>query len=157
MRRFRPAPLLVLCLAAPVAGGCHRVSKALDEPARAEPELLRAQREVWESWYAGDTARFRELTPGLIAINNGGGSFGRQDAALRASAQFHARGGRLLELSFPELLVQRFGDVVIVYSTYRSVFVLEGDTLRESGRATEVFVRRHGEWVNPGWHLDSGT
>jgi len=24
-----------------------------------------------------------------------------------------------------------------------------------SGRATEIFVRRNGEWVNPGWHTDS--
>jgi len=24
-----------------------------------------------------------------------------------------------------------------------------------SGRATEIFVRRNGEWVNPGWHTDN--
>jgi hypothetical protein len=25
-----------------------------------------------------------------------------------------------------------------------------------SGRGTEIFLRRGGCWVNPGWHLDSG-
>jgi len=33
--------------------------------------------------------------------------------------------------------------------------VMGSDTMRQGGRATEVFVRQNGMWVNPGWHLDS--
>jgi len=122
----------------------------------ADPDLMRVQREVWEVWYAGDTTRLRQMTPGLTAINNGEESFSDQDAAVRGSARFHAAGGRLLELTFPQMRVQRFGDVAIVYSTFHSVALIGSDTLRQSGRATEVFVRRNGTWINPGWHLDSG-
>ena len=96
------------------------------------------------------------LTPGLIALDSDGESFSDQEEALRASAEFLAGGGRLLELAFPKMQVQRFGDVAIVYSTFRSVAVIGGDTLRRSGLATEIFVRRDSGWVNPGWHLDSG-
>jgi len=122
-----------------------------------DPELMRVQREVWDVWYAGDTARLRQLTPGLIAINDHSEAFSDQEQMVSASARFHAGGGRLLELTFPTLRVQRFGDVAIVYSTYRSVAVMGNDTMRQRGRATEVFVRQNGGWVNPGWHLDSGN
>ena len=27
--------------------------------------------------------------------------------------------------------------------------------VQQSGRVTEVFVRRNGHWVNPGWHTDT--
>lgn len=121
----------------------------------ADPDLLRVQREVWEVWFAGDTARLRQLTPGLIAIDGGEPVFSDQEATVVGSARFHAGGGRLLEVSFPEMRGQRFGDVVIVYSTYRLVMLMGADTLRQKGRATEVFVRQNGSWVNPGWHLDS--
>jgi len=129
---------------------------AASAPASQDPQLMRAQREVWDVWYAGDTARLRQLTPGLIAINSGDDTFSDQEAMIRASAGFHAGGGRLLELTFPTLRVQRFGDVAVVYSTYRSVAVMGSDTMRQGGRATEVFVRQNGMWVNPGWHLDAG-
>ena len=104
----------------------------------ADPDLLRVQ-----------------LTPGLIAIDGGEPVFSDQEATVVGSARFHAGGGRLLKVSFPEMRGQRFGDVVIVYSTYRLVMLMGADTLRQKGRATEVFVRQNGSWVNPGWHLDS--
>ena len=122
-----------------------------------DPELLRVQREVWEVFFAGDTARLRELTPELVAIDNGGGTWSDQASILRASASFKARGGRLIGLQFPKMKIQRFGDVAMVYSTFTLVTVMGKDTARESGRASEVFVRRNGKWVNPGWHLDNGN
>ena len=148
--------VLVLAGASDISCASPRGAETESTSPLSDPELMRVQREVWEVWYAGDTTRLRQLTPGLIAINNGGQTFIDQAAAVVGSAQFHAGGGRLLALNFPEMRVQRFGDVAIVYSTFRSVAVIGGDTLRQSGRATEVFVRRGGNWVNPGWHLDSG-
>ena len=139
-----------------VAVGLLAAGQSASSRPTQDPDLMRAQREVWDVWYAGDTARLRQLTPGLIAINSGGDEFAGQEAMVRASAQFHEGGGRLVELSFPTLRVQRFGDVAIVYSTYRSVAVMGNDTMRQGGRATEVFVRQNGGWVNPGWHLDAG-
>ena len=148
--------VLVLVGASDVSCASPRGAETESTSPLSDPELMRVQREVWEVWYAGDTTRLRQLTPGLIAINNGEQSFSDQEAAVRGSAGFHSGGGRLLQLSFPEMRVQRFGDVAIVYSTFRSVALIGGDTLRQSGRATEVFVRQNGKWLNPGWHLDSG-
>jgi ketosteroid isomerase-like protein len=121
-----------------------------------DPDLLRAQRKVWEVWFAGDTATLRQLTPGLIAISSGDEAMSNQDREIRNSADFHANGGRLIELTFPEMQVQRFGEVAIVYSKYRLATVIGTDTMRQSGHATEVFVQHNGVWVNPGWHLDGG-
>ena len=147
-----------------IAGaGCAQGRAALGPPiaaAAADPGLMRVQRAVWDAWYAGDTALVRALTPALVTINPGGGSsdFGDQEHAIQASARFHAGGGRLVSLDFPAMKVQILGaDVAVIYSTYRSVAVMGNDTMRTNGRATEVFVRQNGRWVNPGWHLDSGN
>ena len=122
-----------------------------------DPELLRVQREVWEVFFAGDTARLRELTPDLVAIDNSGGTWSDQESMIRASARFKQRGGRLIDLQFPKMKIQRFGDVAMVYSTFTLATVVGKDTARESGRASEIFLRRNGKWVNPGWHLDNGN
>jgi hypothetical protein len=121
-----------------------------------DPEFMQSQRRVWEAWFAGDTATLRLLTPGLVAISQGTPVFSDQEQEIRNSAQFQANGGRLLELSFPEVRLQRFGDVAIMYSTYHLVTVMGSDTMRQAGHATEVFVRQKGAWRNPGWHLDGG-
>jgi len=45
--------------------------------------------------------------------------------------------------------------VVVLYSVYEIAIVGgagKASTMR--GRATEVFVRRDGRWLHPGWHLD---
>ena len=137
------------------------VAAAAVAHARPEPpddrQLFAAQREVWQDWFAGDTARLRTLTPGLIAINNGDQQFRDQEQTIRGSAEFHAAGGRLLSLEFPELRVQHFGNVAILYSRWATTTLFGSDTTRRTGRATEVFVRVGGKWVNPGWHLDSGS
>lgn len=122
-----------------------------------EPRVLMdAHQSVWKAWYEGDTLGFQRLLPhDLIAINNGGG-WAKRDEMIRASADFRRQGGELVSLSFSRQEVQQFGDVAIVYSDYEVVSHVGADTNREAGRATEIFVRRGGEWVNPGWHLDSG-
>jgi ketosteroid isomerase-like protein len=49
-----------------------------------------------------------------------------------------------------------FGDTAILYSQFLYQTEANGNRSTSSGRATEVFVRRNGKWVNVGWHLDSG-
>ena len=51
--------------------------------------------------------------------------------------------------------IQRFGDVAIIWTSYLVETEENGKRVVSSGRATEIFVRRNGEWVNPGWHTDS--
>jgi ketosteroid isomerase-like protein len=90
-----------------------------------------------------------------VAIEPGRNEFGSRNAVMAASEQFAKSGGKLTRLEFPKTEIQCYGRTAITYSTYS--YELEGDGQRKafSGRVTEVFVRRNGQWVNPGWHMDT--
>jgi len=74
---------------------------------------------------------------------------------LQSAAEFHAQGGKLVRLEFPRTEVQHFGDVAIVWSNFLVETQMDGKSSVSTGRASEVFVRRDGHWLNPGWHTDS--
>ncbi len=65
-------------------------------------------------------------------------------------------GGKLITLEFPKTEIQLFGFTAVVYSNYSYELETGGEHINHSGRVTEVFVLRKGQWVNPGWHMDSG-
>jgi hypothetical protein len=44
--------------------------------------------------------------------------------------------------------------VVVLYGRYEAVIEAEGAQHTLKGRLTEIFVRRGGKWLHPGWHLD---
>jgi Domain of unknown function (DUF4440) len=46
------------------------------------------------------------------------------------------------------------GDTVVLYGRYEAVIESDGRQQTMKGRLTEMFVRRDGKWVHPGWHLD---
>jgi ketosteroid isomerase-like protein len=46
------------------------------------------------------------------------------------------------------------GDVVVLHGRYEAVIESDGQERTMRGRLTEMFVRRDGKWVHPGWHLD---
>jgi hypothetical protein len=73
-----------------------------------------------------------------------------------SAAEFHAAGGRLVWLEFPHTEMQRFGDVAVTWSTYRLETDVKGKREVDTGRASEIFVLRGGQWLNPGWHTDPG-
>lgn len=70
---------------------------------------------------------------------------------MQSSEQFHAT-GKSVRLEFPHTEVQRFGDVAVTWSIFRLETEVKGKPSVDAGRATEIFVRRDGQWVNPGWH-----
>ena len=72
------------------------------------------------------------------------------------AADFVAAGSRLMRLEFPRTEILAYGDVAILFTTYLFEVKTKGTRSITSGRGTELFVRRDGEWVNSGWHLDSG-
>jgi len=151
----RALPLMTMALAA-VFGGCRANAAASNELAQIDPALARVQREVWEVWFAGDTTRLKEIVgDDLVAITPGSDGFSSTRNEVQASAGFRAGGGKLVDLRFPKMRVQRFGDVVIVYTDYEYALAMGSDTTRQSGRATEVFVKRDGKWLNPAWHMDA--
>jgi ketosteroid isomerase-like protein len=119
--------------------------------------ILKAREAVWRAWFAGDIPTLKRLVPAdTIVISGGEDAWKHQAEVLQTSEAFHAEGGKLLKLEFPHTEMQRFGDVAVTWSTYRLEMDVKGKRSTDAGRATEIFVLRDGEWVNPGWHTDSG-
>ena len=119
--------------------------------------ILKAREAVWRAWFAGDIPTLQRLVPAeTIVISGGEEAWKHQAEVLQSSAAFHASGGKLVKLEFPHTEVQRFGDVAVTWSTYRLEMEMKGKRSVDVGRATEIFVLRDGQWVNPGWHLESG-
>jgi hypothetical protein len=118
----------------------------------ARKSLLTAREAVWRAWYAGDTAALKELLPPeLVTMESSG--WGERDGIIAASELFAKNGGRLTRLEFPRTEIQAYGNTVIIYTSYELDVVEGGKTRMERGKATEIFVRRNGKWLNTGWQL----
>ena len=119
-------------------------------------EILKVRESVWRAWFANDAKALERLVPAdTIVISSDEAKWKNQADILRTAAEFQADGGKLLRLEFPRTEIQRFGEVAIIWTSYVVETVENGKPVVVSGRATEIFVRRKGEWVNPGWHTDS--
>ena len=120
-------------------------------------EILDAREDVWRAWFENGGDLKDLVPPDTLAINAGEEEWKNQQQILDSSAEFVAGGGKLLRLEFPRTEIQMYGDVAVLYSLFEmEMEVGGGQRIAQSGRATEIFVRREGRWVNPGWHLDSG-
>jgi ketosteroid isomerase-like protein len=141
----------IALLAAVMSGAGSQVAAG----AAIDPEVLVAREAAWRAFYDGDVKALGELLPEeVIAIGMNDAPFADRAKILDASRAFHERGGRLVRLVFPETQAQRFGDVVVLYGRYEIVLQSGGAERTLRGRLTEVFVRRDGKWLHPGWHLD---
>ncbi|MFQ5694377.1 MAG: nuclear transport factor 2 family protein [Terriglobia bacterium] len=137
-----------------VAPGCQQLQAVT--PALRE-EILAAREAVWRAWFVNNQAHLRKVIPAeTVAINAGEEEWQDRARVLAAARQFVEGGGQLVRLEYPHTEIQLYGDVAILYTTYMFETETQGERQTYSGRGTEVFVRRDGGWVNPGWHLDSG-
>jgi len=119
--------------------------------------LLDAREAVWRAYFAGDRATLEQLIPDeTIAINAHDDNWSGRATVLEGSAEFAKNGGKLIKLEFPKTQIQMYGMTAVVYSTYSYELEVGGQRSTNSGRVTEVFVLRNGQWVNPGWHMDNG-
>ncbi len=120
--------------------------------------LLDAREAVWRAYFAGDRATLEKLIPDeTIAIDPGGDpNWAGRKQILDGSVEFARSGGKLVKLEFPKTEIQVYGMTAVIYSTYSYELEGGGKHTTNTGRVTEVFVLRNGQWVNPGWHMDSG-
>jgi ketosteroid isomerase-like protein len=119
-------------------------------------EILKVREAIWRAWFANDTKTLQKLVPpDAIVISAGEGKWKTQAEVFQSAAAFRTGGGELVRLEFPRTEIQRFGEVAIIWSTYLVETETNQTRSLASGRVTEIFVRRHGQWVNPGWHTDS--
>lgn len=121
-----------------------------------DDRLLQVREAVWRAWFANDSKTLEELVPPETIVMSGGeANWKHQSDIFRTAAEFQAKGGKLIRLEFPRTEIQHFGDVAVVWSNYVVETELEGQRSSSSGRVTEIFVRKHGRWTNPGWHTDN--
>lgn len=126
-------------------------------PDQMKKRLLDAREAVWRAYFAGDRATLEKLIPEeTIAIEAGEDKWSNRQVILDGSAQFAKSGGKLIQLEFPKTEIQVYGFTAVVYSNYAYELEAGGQRVNQTGRVTEVFVLRNGQWVNPGWHMDSG-
>lgn len=119
--------------------------------------LLDAREAVWRAFFAGDRATLeKSLPPETKAIEAGDDAWSNREQVLANSADFAKSGGKLIKLEFPKTEIQMYGSTAVLYSTYAYELEVGGQHVNRSGRVTEVFVLRDGQWINPGWHMDSG-
>jgi ketosteroid isomerase-like protein len=119
--------------------------------------LLDAREAVWRAYFANDRATLEKLIPEeTVAIEAGDNTWSNRQTILDGAAQFARSGGKLVKLEFPKTEIQVYGYTAVVYSNYAYELEAGGQHVSQSGRVTEVFVLRKGQWVNPGWHMDSG-
>jgi ketosteroid isomerase-like protein len=144
--------IIIAAIAAPTLGAVQ-----LSAQKQNDEQLLHVRETGWRAWFAGDTKTLEELIPPESVVMSGGEEKWKNQAdVLHSAAEFHANGGKLVRLEFPRTEVQHFGDVAIVWSQYLAETETNGKRSLDSGRITEIFVRRNGQWINPGWHADAG-
>jgi ketosteroid isomerase-like protein len=153
MRFFRPR--LYVCGLALLAALLPASGSRLAAATSIDPEVLAAREAAWRAYFAGDVKALGAMLPEeFIGIGMNEAPFAGRAKTLEDARAFRERGGRLLRLSFPETQAQRFGDAVVLYGRFEIVLQTAGTERTMRGRLTEVFVRRDGAWVHPGWHLD---
>lgn len=134
--------------------GASRGSKI--SPAERD-SLLHTREDAWRALFANDSNRIAQYFPAeTLGINAGEESWADFKAVKAGSQAFVNSGSKLVRLEFPRTEIQRYGDVYIIYSLYTLETEQGGKHSVLSGRVTEVFVKRNGKWINPGWHMDSG-
>lgn len=127
-------------------------------PEDLKKRLLDAREAVWRAFFSGDRAALEKLIPEeTIAIEAGDNNWSNRQTILSGSEQFAKNGGKLIKLEFPKTEIQFYGLTAVVYSNYAYELEVGGQRMNKAGRVTEVFVLRKNEWVNPGWHMDSGN
>jgi Domain of unknown function (DUF4440) len=121
-------------------------------------ELIEARERAWRAFFQSDPAALEAiLGPEVIAIQQSAEEWERRPRLLALARAIDKQGVRILRLEFPHTEIQLFGDTAILYYTYLFETGSNGRSATDSGRGTEVFVRRDGRWVDVGWHLDNGA
>jgi ketosteroid isomerase-like protein len=122
----------------------------------ARESLLKAREAVWRAFFANDRGMLEKLVPDeLVTIESHGNEFGHRAMVLAAAEETAKSGVKLARLEFPKTEIQMYGNSAVIYSTYLYELEKDGKRNQSSGRVTEVFVLRKGQWVNPGWHMDA--
>jgi hypothetical protein len=133
-------------------------AEQIDLPATPPPpirqRILDAREALWRAYFANDRAVLEQRIPAEAIAMDDADAWRNRDAILAGAASVAASGARLTRLEFPKTEMQIYGDVIILYTTYRYDLDVNGVVTTTTGRGTEVFVQRKGTFVNTGWQLE---
>ena len=134
----------------------EQMSKPMTVTPEIRQQVLTGREAVWRAYFSNDRAALQRLIPEeVIALDSGSKTWSDRAAIIGGAQGFADSGGKLVRLEFPKTEIQIYGHTVIVYTTYLYEIELNGKRTVESGRGTEMFIRRGNDLVNVGWHLDS--
>lgn len=149
MKPIRLVVITALLIAGPSSTKVHA-------KAQNDGELLQVRDTVWRAWFSDDEKTLHALVPpDTIVISGGEEKWKHQAEVFQSAADFHSGGNRLIRLEFLNTEIQHFSDVAVVWSDYLVETESQGKRSVSTGRASEIFVRHNGHWINPGWHTDS--
>lgn len=141
--------ILSLLLTLPVAA-----ATSAELPATWKADLFAARELAWRSYFGDPEALAAMLTDDFVAIDRGSHPFSSKAAVVAESRQVTAKGVRLAEIRFPDNVVQLYGEVAILYTTFAYTLTHDGKTDDEvQGRGTELFRWDGKRWLHTGWHL----
>lgn len=128
---------------------------AAELPATWQEDLFAAREAAWRGFFGDPDALSAILTEDFVAIDRGAFPFSTKAQVLEQSRQVTAAGVRLASLAFPDNVVQRYGEVAIIYTTYSYATQKAGGPADKEtrGRATELFRWDGRHWLHTGWHL----
>jgi ketosteroid isomerase-like protein len=156
MRTYGVAVVLVCALAAAspaAAQTSNRRPAHVELDSASKAELLLARERIWRAWFANDSAELARLLPPAVVAAEGDGWEDR--AAIVAGAKgFAASGGKLVRIAFFDTEIATFGTTAIVHARFELELEHGSQRNTRTGRATEIFVRRDGRWINPMWILE---
>ena len=151
------AATVVLIFLSGGASGASAQEFGPQPDAATQRELLTIREAAWRTWFVNDRAGFERVVPDeLVALGWDGGPWQDRTQTIAGMAEFAKSGQTLTTLEFPRNVFQRYGDAVILYTSFRIVLTDRAGAAQEvTGRGTEIFVRRRGRWIHTGWHLDT--
>lgn len=115
-------------------------------------EIFTARTLAWVGFYDNTPELLRDIIPAELTFISLAG-WGDVASLPQAMASHAKTGMHLQRLEFSRTDMQRYGDVAICYSEYTIVFDKDGKQTTSKGVASEVFVRKAGRWIHPGWHV----
>lgn len=147
---FLPAPLVRLRAQAPTAIASR---PKIDSTTKAD--LFSARERIWRAWFANDSTELARLLPPAVVAAEGENAWEDRAAILNGSRGFAASGGKLVRIQFYDTEITHYGNIAILHARFELEIDNQGQRSTRTGRATEIFVRQAGTWVNPFWHLES--
>lgn len=127
---------------------------AATPPPPAPTDLQTRENQYTRGVLTADTKLLDDVWAASFVDTNEAGGFATKRQQLAKVAHSHAR---IVSLRVDDERTDRYGDTAVVTERFRVVYVLDGKTGQETGRATDVWVKLHGRWMCVAAHSSAVT